>query len=340
MPKTVKNLWPDVVSWDNLLAAWHEARKGKRYKPDVLRFHQNWEERLVDLQNRLIWGSWSPSPFSAFYVHEPKKRLIEAPRFEDRVVHHALHRVIEPYFERRFLDDSFACRKGRGTHAACARLQQQLRAGQRKWGRVHVLQIDMSRYFASIRHDELKLQIRRTVGDPQVLRVWDQIIDNTGDRGVGIPIGALTSQLGANLYLDAFDHHVKNAMGMPFLNRYMDDAVILGPSAKGLKETLHYLRAWLLETLGLSLSKGEVFPASRGVDFAGYRTWATHILPRKRNITRARRRIKSMARRYWAGELQMEAVRPSVSSLIGYTKHCSSRRTVEGLTQDWMRNAA
>lgn len=338
MPRTAKALWPELIEWDNLLAGWREARKGKRYKPDVLRFHQRWEEELIDIQNRLVWDMWEPQPFTAFYVYEPKQRLIEAPPFRDRVVHHALHRVVEPYFERRFIRDSFACRSGRGTHAACQRVQQHLRRAQGRWGRVYALQADIRRYFPSIHQGRLKQQIGRTIGDRRVLGLWGRIIDAQGCDGVGLPIGALTSQLAANVYLDALDHHVKDEMGEPFYVRYMDDWLFMGPDKAELKRKLDYLRDWLASDLGLRLSKWSVYPASQGVDFAGYRTWATHIKPRKRNTRRARRRMKQLASGYRAGRVSREEVRASVASYVGYTKHCQGRRTMAGMLSDLKRD--
>ncbi|MEX1058522.1 MAG: reverse transcriptase/maturase family protein [Natronospirillum sp.] len=332
--KRQKDLWPELTSWENLLTAWQHARKGKRFKRDVLAFHQHWEEHLIDIQNRLIWGMWEPKPFVSFLVHEPKQRLIEAPRFSDRVVHHALHQVVEPFFERRFIDDSYACRRGKGTHAAVASVQKHLRRAQQNWGQVYVLQADIKGYFHHIQHARLKQQIGRVIGDQKALQLWGQIIDFNGYNATGLPIGSLTSQLSANIYLDALDHHCKDDLGIKHYARYMDDWVILGRSKKELHDLKDHLEHWLYRELGLSLSKWSVYPASQGVDFAGYRTWATHMLPRKRNIKRARKRIKALAKGYAAGRESPETVRSSMASYIGYTKHCQSHRTVVGLRAD------
>lgn len=331
MPRTASGLWPAVVEWDNLIEAYRKARKGKRYKPDVLRFAQRWDEELIDLHNRLVWDMWQPSPFVRFPVFEPKHRIIEAPPFRDRVVHQALHQVVEPHFERRFITDSFACRTGRGTHAACARLQHHLRRAQARWGRVYVLQADIRRYFPSVRHDALKHQIRRTISDREALALWDRIIDAQGVDGVGLPIGALTSQLAANVYLDALDHEVKDALSEPFYLRYMDDFIVLGPDKASLWQKLAHLRDWLATYLGLGLSKWAVYPASQGVDWAGYRTWATHRLPRKSNVRHARRRLRSMAAGYRAGRVSRETLQSSTASFAGYIKHCSGAVTAARL---------
>jgi len=145
MPKTYNNLWEQVVIFENLYEAYLEARKGKRYRDEVLLFGSNLEENLINLQNHLLWKSWRPGRFRSFYVYDPKKRLICAPPFQDRVVHHALVRVIDPLFERKFIYDSYACRKGKGTHAAVQRLQSFLRKARRNWDRTYVLKADISK---------------------------------------------------------------------------------------------------------------------------------------------------------------------------------------------------
>lgn len=318
MPKTVNGLFDEVVSWDNLLAAYHDARKGKRHKPDVSRFHRRWEERVLDLHNHLAWGSWEPSPFSAFPVFEPKHRLIEAPPFHDRVVHHAIHRVVEPHFERRFIDHSYACRKGKGTHQCIFAVQRMLRRAQAKWGDVYVLQGDIASYFPSIHQPTLIRKLERVIGDKRLMSLWRQIIDGQGDGDTGIPIGALTSQLSANVYLDSLDHYVTDDLGFGFYARYMDDWIIMGPSKSAMWALLEHLRGWLRAELHLTVNrKSTVYPAARGVDFAGYRTWTTHILPRKSNVKRARVRLKAIAKR---GDYDKLAA--SWASFAGYMKHC------------------
>ncbi|TGG92547.1 alpha/beta hydrolase [Natronospirillum operosum] len=329
-----KDIWLEISSWENLLVAWQSARKGKRFKRDVLSFHQHWEEHLIDIQNRLIWGMWEPTPFASFVIYEPKQRVIEAPRFGDRVVHHALHQVVEPFFERRFIDDSYACRRGKGTHAAVASVQRHLRRAQQNWGQVYVLQADIKGYFHHIQHDRLMRQIGRVIGDKKVLHLWSKIIRYNGYNGVGLPIGSLTSQLGANIYLDALDHHCKDDLGIKHYARYMDDWVILGQSKEELHSLKDHLKYWLYRELGLSLSKWSIYPASQGVDFSGYRTWATHIKPRKRNIKNARRRLKGLASGYAAGRVGAVELRASLASYVGYTKYCESRTTVDGLIND------
>lgn len=336
MPKTTNNLWADLVTFENLYAAFEEARRGKRYREDVMRFAASLEENLVNLQNHLIWKSWTPGRQREFVVREPKLRAIQAPPFEDRVIHHALVRVVEPAFERRFITDSFACRTGKGTQAAVARVQHFLRVARRNWGDgVYVLKADISRYFASIRHDVLMGEIERAISDRDVLWLWRQIIAGYGhEDGVGLPVGALTSQLAANIMLNRLDHIAKDDMGLRHYVRYMDDFVAVLPDKATAQKVMRELGE-AVNGLALSLNpKTAIHPWQRGVDFCGYRTWPTHILPRKRNIKRARADFRELESRYHHGEVDLEHVRQRVASFVAYAKHCNARRTVEGVLGD------
>jgi hypothetical protein len=238
MPKTYNNLFCDVIDWENLYQAFLAARKGKRYAWPTLSFAANLEENLVNIQNHLIWESWRPGRWHEFVVHEPKRRLIQAPPFADRVVHHALVNVIGPLFENKFVFDSYACRQGRGFHMASDRVQHFLRTQTRQHGRVYVIKADIAKYFQSVRHDALMTLISRTICDPQVLHLCRRIIYQSGMDGHGIPVGALTSQLFANIYLDQLDHYIKDGLGIRCYCRYMDDFIIISPDKARLREIL------------------------------------------------------------------------------------------------------
>ena len=171
MPKTARHLWEHVLEWENLLTAAKEASRGKRYRNEVMLFNVRLEENLLRIRECLRAKEWRPGPFRAFEVFEPKRRLVHAPCFADRVVHHALVQVIGPCFERRFIAQSFACRVGKGTHAASDYLSSMLRSAEARWGGVYVLKADVTKYFYSIDHDILLRIVSRTIGDPDVLNV-------------------------------------------------------------------------------------------------------------------------------------------------------------------------
>lgn len=334
MPVTHQGLFDQVVAFDALLAAAREAARGKRYTQSAAAFLAAREEELINLHNHLQHGTWQPSPPREFVVREPKLRLIQAPVFADRVVHHAVYRVVNPLFERKFIQDSFACRLGKGHLAAAQRVQQLLRQARRNWGRVWVLKADISRFFASINHDIVLAEFARTVGDPRLRDLVGRIVRGGGADGSGLPVGALTSQLLANVLLNRLDHYAKDGLGYRCYVRYMDDVVVLLPDKASASEAM-LLLGEQVNALGLSLNpKTAVHPASRGIDFCGYRIWATHLLPRKRNIKRARRQFRKLARRYAEGRIGLEEIQPRVASFLAYTKHCQARATVEGVLQD------
>jgi len=328
----VSTLYDRVIDFDNLLASYYAARKGKRYRPEAVRYSANLEENLINLHNHLVWRSWRPSPPREFVVLEPKMRMIQAPPFEDRIVHHALVDLVEPLFERRFIHHSYACRRGRGTHAAILALQRMLRRCRRQWGTVYVVQADVKQFFASVDHRAAMESVARVIDCPDTLALWRTILAGYGhEDGIGLPVGALTSQLTANITLDGVDHEMTDGHGAGRYLRYMDDIIILCPSKAEAWRRFEQLDEALARR-GLSLNpKSQVRPASAGVNWCGYRTWSTHILPRKRNVKRFRARLRQLQRRYAAGEASLDDVRQQVHCLLAYTKHCDAWRTTSGI---------
>ncbi|MCP3868100.1 MAG: RNA-directed DNA polymerase [Gammaproteobacteria bacterium] len=286
--KRLGRIWPEVISFDNLLNACFKARKGKQSTLSVAVFTLNLETELFRLQRELAGFIYQPGSYRLFTIYERKKRQIAAAPFRDRVVHHAIMNVIEPPIDRRFIHDSYACRQHRGVHAAVNRYQQ--------WSRryPYVLKMDIERYFPSIDHEILKYKLRRYLKDKYLLALLDRIIDTTppqagrpdaiyfpGDdlltpteRRSGLPIGNLTSQFFANLYLDAVDHYIKEKLHGHAYLRYVDDMLILGRN----KVRLHEIRELLYERLAqerlrLHPRKAHIYHTARGIDLFGYQVF-------------------------------------------------------------------
>lgn len=239
--KTYKNLYPQIVSFDNLLLAWHKARKGKRYSPAAAVFERHLDVELAALHKELGDETYQPGPYRSFTVHEPKRRTISAAPFRDRVAHHALCNVIGPIFERQFIDDSYANRVGKGTHRALDRCTEFMRRYK------FVLQCDIQQFFPAIDHAILKHILARTLADPQTIALCEKIIDSgtgllaheyemrwfPGDdllaaaRPRALPIGNLTSQFWANVYLNPLDQFVKHTLRCQGYERYVDDFLCL-----------------------------------------------------------------------------------------------------------------
>jgi len=311
MPKTINNIWPRVYDFENLHRAYKDASKGKRFRRASLRFKENLEEELITLQNELVWKTYRPGTPRLFYVSDPKKRLISAPPFRDRVVHHALVQIIEEHIDSRFIYDTHACRKGHGVQMAAKRLQSMLRGGY--W----YYKGDIKAFFPSISNDILKTKIRRIIADKNVLWLIDTIIDTQQ----GLPIGALTSQLFANLYLSSLDHLAKDNLGLKYI-RYMDDFVVVDTSLPRLRKSVTAIKLHVATELRLTMNRKSGI--GRGaVPFCGYRIRSSHILPRISTVKRAKRRLRKLA-----ATCGPARVRESIMSFIGYMKHCATRRTV------------
>jgi retron-type reverse transcriptase len=323
--KTWKNLYPEICCFPNLLEAARKAQRGKRFRPDVYAFHARLEENILQLERELESRTWRPGAYRDFYVQEAKRRLISAAPYRDRVVHHALCNVIEPLFDGTFIFDSYACRKGKGTHAAADRYTAFSRKAR------YVLKCDISRYFPSIRHDVLYAQLARRIADRDTLWLCEQVIRSRGDEGLlwpsgrGIPIGNQTSQFFANVYLNEFDHWMKEEMNCRYYIRYVDDFVVLSDDKRRLQSLIPCIEGRLKE-LGLQLHsrKRAVFPVTEGCDFMGYRIWPTHRRLRPANGYRFQRKLKAMARDYRAGKLDREHVQASIMSWVGHARHADT----------------
>lgn len=331
MPKTVKKLWNDIACFGNLALAYQRVRKSKRFDSDTIAFYADLEENLFALEQSLRTRSWRPAPSREFTITEPKLRLVQAPSFGDRVIHQAVMHVAGPVFERRFIFDSYANRVGFGTHRASMRLRAFMRSASAKWKRPYCIKADIKSYFPSVPHGALLSRLRRLFADEGVLWFFDTLIRGSGYDGRGLPIGSLTSQWLANLYLDTLDHHAKDELGLPYYLRYMDDFVLIGPDRTWARETLEKLDTFV-QGLDLRLNpKTGIRPLSQGVDFVGYRHWTSHVLPRRRTVARARRTFKSMKKRFELGRIDLDYVRARVASFAGYMSHCDGWRTLKGI---------
>lgn len=333
MAKTYNNIYPEIYSFESLHAAYIRARRGKRDRAEVQQFEVDLEGNLIQLQNELIWGMYQTGRYRTFMVYEPKERVVAALPFRDRVVQHALVAAIEPIWECRFIHDSYACRPGKGTHLGASRAEAMLRKVKREHGSVCVLKADIAKYFYSIDHGVMKRLIRRRIRCKRTLALLDNIIDSTATSGdahpVGLPIGNLTSQLFANIYLHELDEFVKHDLREKNYVRYMDDFMI----AHHDKAHLHRIRAkierFLWERLRLKTnSKTQVFPVGerygRALDFLGYRIWTTHRRVRKSSISRITRTLRLLRKQYAAGKVGLSKIRESVISWIAHASHAES----------------
>ena len=335
--KRIGGLWERLIGFDNLWLAWRRARRGKARSRGAALFELDLERHLVDLQAELAAGTWTPGVYRLFSIYEHKPRLIAAAPFRDRVVHHAVMNLIEPPLDARLIDDCYACRRGRGTHRAVDRYQG--------WARryAYAMKLDIRRYFPSIDHRLLKDCLERRIKDRAVVALLGRIIDSSpecpesmapfpGDdlltpleRPRGIPIGNLTSQFFANLFLDDFDHWVKQGLRCPAYLRYVDDMVFCAND----KGQLADWRAAVAERLAalrlrLHATRGQVQRTADGLTLLGYRVFPgfRRLLPE--NGYRFRRRLRGFAAGYAAGRVDWSQIDASVQAWIGHAVHADS----------------
>lgn len=330
MPKTINNLFEKVCSIENLYEAYNEARRNKRFKPEILDASFDIEYEIHQLREKLINETWQPGRYREFLCRtEVKQRVIHAPIFIDRVVHHAIVRNIHKDFEKKFIYDSYAVTVGKGQLKAVQRVQKFLQQAK-QFGDMYILQCDIKKYYQSMNHEVLINQISRTIRDKKLVNLWARLIRGFNDTGIGLPIGAYTSQISANIYLNPFDHFIKEDKKIKFYVRYMDDFIIISDNKKDLWKLFDEIKCFLNENLKLKLNpKSHIYKSTQGVDFAGYRIFHNHILPRKRNIKAARRRFKRLTKRFKLNTITLEDIRSRVDSFIGYLQHCNSAKTLK-----------
>ncbi len=335
--KRYKNLYPQIYAFDNLLLAANNARKGKRYHSEVARFEFKREENLLKLEDELKTYIYQPGPYRSFYIDDPKRRMISAAPYRDRVVHHALMNITAPLFERTFIYDSYANREGKGTHAAILRYQHYARKFP------YVLKCDIRKFFPSIDHHLLKEEIQWKIACPATLNLIKLVIDNSnqqephevyfpGDnlfspstRSRGLPIGNLTSQWWGNIYLNRFDHLIKETLSVPGYIRYVDDFVLFDRSKDLLLQHLQAIRQALVRLrMCLHPHKTQIYSVQDGVPFLGFRVYPTHRLLLKPKVHRYRRFLRKQIQRRMADHLPPEALEAGLNSWLGHIRFAQS----------------
>jgi len=342
---TINEVFDSICDFEELYAAYRDARKQKRYRRDVMEYAEQLEANLITTQNELIWGTYEVGPYRPFYVTIPKLRLVMALQFRDRVVQHALYRRMNPFYDKLFIEDSYACRIGKGSHKAADRLQYWMRQVSRKPGAPwYYLKLDISKYFYRVNHRTLLDILKTRITDERLLRLLE-IIVNSEDTAfglpagmgpeecpeelwltdVGMPIGNLTSQLFANIYLNEMDQYAKHQMRIHYYIRYMDDIIILHQDKEELANFRDEIADFLRDNLQLDLNKKTAIrPVELGVDFVGYRIYATHRKLKKSTAYRIMRRTKTLSMQLAAGEISREEFDRVAASYKGVMSHCNS----------------
>jgi retron-type reverse transcriptase len=330
-----REMYAQLAAWENLLLAYYKASRGKRGKANVAAYEHGLEENLFELQAELRRGSYRPGGYVNFVIHEPKRRIISAAPFRDRVVHHALCNLIEPIFERSFISDSYANRIGKGTHRALDRCQQFARQYR------YVLQCDVRQFFPSIDHAILRETLGGKIDDGRLMMLIDLIL--AGGAGVldeaydmvyfrgddllaalrprGLPIGNLTSQFWANVFLNPFDHFVKQELRCAAYLRFVDDFLLF---ADDKRQLWSWKKALTRRLAGLRLMihpAAHPRPVAEGIPFLGFTVYAQRRRLKRRKGVFFRRRLWRLVADYADGRITLAQLTASVQGWVNHTRY-------------------
>jgi retron-type reverse transcriptase len=316
--KTYKHLYEQICTKENICKAYHKARLGKRKKFYVRKFEADVDANIKRLHQELKDETWMPLPYKEFIAYEPKERLIRAPQFRDRIIHHALIRVLQPIYDKILIYDTYASRKNKGTHAAVDRLTQFLR---RTNDNAFVFHGDVRKFFDNVDHETLIKILREKIVDERVITLIRKILTNQG-ISLGVTLGNYTSQWFANIYLNELDYFAKHDLKVKHYIRYMDDFLLLSDSKPELHSWKHQIEKLLNEQLNLELHpvKRQIFPTNIGVDFVGYTVWNDHKRLRRRNVNRFISRLNEFDK----APVITPFIEASLMSWKGYSIHADA----------------
>ena len=330
-------LFSQVISLENLFSAWREFKKGKTKRSDVQKFEFNLEDNLFKLHKELKTKNYSHSNYTPFYITDPKLRHIHKACVKDRVVHQAVFRILYPLFDKSFIYDSFSCRINKGTHRAVNRLKefcQKLSINNSKV--IYVLKCDIKKFFDSVDQKILFEIIKRKICDENTVWLIEKILRSfEKEKGRGLPLGNVTSQLFANVYLNELDQFIKHKLKSRYYVRYCDDFIILGENEKDLFSTAKKINEFLKRSLNLSLHSDKIIIRKyrQGVDFLGYVLLPYHRVLRVKTKNRIFKKLIKKSKELRQKQITREFFNQSIQSYLGVLKHCNSYKIKKKLLE-------
>jgi retron-type reverse transcriptase len=333
--KIYKNLFNHIISAENLFSAWDKFKNGKRNKKDVQIFEWNLEENIFRLHRDLGNKMYKHGDYRSFNISDPKPRNISKAQVRDRILHHAVFQVLNPIFEAGFISASFSCRVGYGTHKGVQYLQNALRKASRN-GKVpcFALKCDIKKFFDTIDHNVLLAMLKKKMKDDDTVWLLGQIISSFSSNysllGInkGVPIGNLTSQLFANIYLGELDRFIKQELKVEYYIRYTDDFLILSESKKYLEDIVPKIIDFLEENLLLKIheEKTKIRKTSQGIDFLGYVVFENHRLIRTKTKRRIMKKFEARIKEYKQGFISKDSLLQTLQSYLGFMSHADARK--------------
>lgn len=340
--KVVNNIFEQIISRENLFAAWEAFHRDKQNKPDVLRFEWELEPNLLRLHRELRAKTYRHSPYESFYIRDPKQRHIHKAAVRDRVLHHAVFAALNPIFDPTFIPWSFSCRVGKGTHKGVEVVTTMARQVSRNGTRpCFALKCDVQKFFFRIDQAILLTILEKRIQDPDALWLLREIIGSfsaSETQAKGLPIGNLTSQLFANVYMNEFDQFMKHELGVKHYARYTDDFIIFSNDVAYLQGRIEPIRGFLSDRLALNLhpKKTVIRKLGQGIDFLGYTIFPHHRLVRTKTRQRIFRKLRQKVGDVRFGAIDRERLGQSVQSYLGVLSHADSFQLQEKmLNQVW-----
>ncbi len=328
MPRKIKNCFYEKLTFANLMSAHKRAKDHKATKNEVIFFEFNLENNITNLLKHIYNNTYKLGQYKSFKIYEPKERIIKSLPYVDRVVHQwYIEEFIKPYIVPRFIDTTFACLEGKGTHKAVETVQKYLQICKRTHNNFWILKCDIKKFFYNIDPNILFEIMKKYIDDKALLRFTKLLIFESRDsqEKVGIPIGNYTSQFFANIYLNELDQFVKRKLHIHFYVRYMDDFIILANSKLECIKIKQSISNFLNNALHLELNaKSKYYPYNFGVNFCGYRIFETHRLLRSNSKVKIKRNIKKWNTLYLNNQLSICTATQSLNSWIGHASHCNS----------------
>lgn len=326
--EALMSLYERIYDTKNLEESYKRTQSGNRkYRKEAIYFAMSKERKLRCLQKELEDRTYRPGSYIEFYVFEPKKRLVHAPHIRDKIVQFSIHTVLQGIYRSVFIKDSYACLEEKGTHEAVHRIQHYMRLAQWKYEEPYIVKIDVRKFFYSINRDILKTIYRKKIPESEqdFLRILDMIVDSSPEGERGLPLGNVTSQDFANIYLNEVDQFCKRYLGLKWYVRYMDDICIIVKDRETARNVLAKIRTYVKDHLDLELNeKTHIYPLAQGINTIGFRIHTTHLEVRNSSKAAMKRRIKKIDEKVQSGRLTKKQAQQSVNAWLGHARHSNS----------------
>lgn len=332
MPKTIRNQYDKKLTYESLMKAHIESRKGKSLRNEIILFNLKQEEYIMWLYEQLKNRTYKHSGYTTFYVTEPKLRMIEKSIYMDRIVHRwYVDNFMKEYFVKSFINTSYACLENRGMHKACIDVQNAMKHCKRIWNNYYIIKMDVSKYFKNIDKEILYEILQRKIKDEKLLWLTKEILYSNGEEK-GLPIGNYTSQCFANIYLNEVDQYAKHGLGLKYYFRYMDDILAMVKTKKEAIQKLQLIRIFLKEKLKLELnSKTQIFKSTQGVNFCGYKINEYRLKIRDRGKRKLKNKIKKLKYEIRTNKISTKDAYKYLSGHFGYIEIANVKTLKEKL---------